>query len=242
MSRCVRMDRFMSERAFNLAIETSSRRGSIAFGCGDEMRATAELGRQRHGVELLPAVDRLCGEQGCRPSEIGEVYVSVGPGSFTGLRIAVTTAKMLAMAWEAKITAVPTLDVVIENAGHDAPPHVAVMLNAKRGQCFTGLYERREDRWMAEGEATLMTPGEVCQRYAEPFGVIGDHLPDHDWPQRAVLLDAGLATPRAEVAWRLGRSLAAAGQYIDAMELTPLYVRLPEAEEVWQAKQQAGGK
>lgn len=232
----------MGKRAFNLAIETSSRHGSIALGCGGEMRATAELGRQRHGVELLPAVDHLCGEQGCTPSEIDEVYVSAGPGSFTGLRIAVTTAKMLAMTWATKIVAVPTLDVVIENAGSDAPPHVAVMLNAKRGQCFTGLYARPDDRWVAEGEATLRTPAEVCQRYAEPFGVIGDHLPDHDWPQRAALLDAALATPRAEVAWRLGRSLAAAGHYIDAMELTPLYVRLPEAEEVWQARMQAAGK
>ncbi len=230
------MVRFMPADPFNLAIETSSRCGSVALGRGDELLATAAIGRQRHGVALMPAIDRLCGEWGIGPAGLGEVSVSIGPGSFTGLRIAVTTAKMLGRSVGAKLVAVPTLDVVVRNVP-DAPDGLAgacVMLNAKRGQCFTGLYEHRDGRWQALGEASLMTPAEVCDALAGAFVVIGDHLPAHAWPARARLLDASFAAPRVEMLWRLGRSAAKRGSFIDPLALKPLYVRLPEAEEVWQ--------
>ena len=236
---CGTMVRFMSGRDFNLAIETSSRCGSVALGRGDELLACEELGRGRHAVELMPAIDAMCREHDIGPREIGEVYLSIGPGSFTGLRIAVTTGKMLARSVGAKLVAVPTLDVVVENAPADATEHVAVMLNAKRGQCFTGLYERRDDRWAALGEAALMTPPEVCERIARPAAIVGDHLPEHDWPADVTVFDEALATPRAEVVWRIGRAMAKGGRFVDPLALAPLYVRLPEAEEVWR---QAEGK
>lgn len=66
--------------------------------------------------------------------------------------------------------------------------------------------------------------------------VIGDHLPDHDWPADVTLLTGDHATPRAQVLWQLGRAAAKAGQFVDPYALTPLYVRLPEAEELWQQR------
>ena len=226
----------MPAQPYNLAIETSSRRGGVALGRGDELLATAELVQlQRHNVELLQAVDAMCQRHGARPDQIGQVYVSIGPGSFTGLRIGVTTAKMLGISIGCRLVAVPTLDVVVRNAPADRL-HVAVCLNAKRGQCFTGIYERRGDDWTALLAPTLLTPAQLCDQAPRPLAVIGDHLPDHDWPDDVTLLDPPLAVPRSEMVWQLGRALAAGGEYVDALALEPLYVRLPEAEEKWRQR------
>ena len=268
----------MPSDRYSLAIETSSRRGSVALGRGDEMIETADLGEQRrHAVELLPAVDAMCRRNSVRPADLGEVYVSVGPGSFTGLRIGVTTAKTLGLALGCHLVAVPTLDAVVLNA---PPEHalVAVMLNAKAGRCYTGLYERRGDGWAALIEPTLLSPAELCERRMQLFdaspppfpppgptpaerhgqaprtplahatpppsppspphmAVIADKLPDFDWPADVQCLDPALATPRGEAVWRLGRAAAKDGRFVDPLELTPLYVRLPEPEERWRARQ-----
>jgi len=233
----------MTVREYTLAIETSSRVGGVALGRGEALIETVELPEQRrHAIELMPTIDRLCEKHGVAPAAIGQVYVSVGPGSFTGLRIGVTTAKLLGRTIGAKLVAVPSLDVVAQNAPADRAirGNVAVMLSAKRGQCFTGLYERRDDEWVATTAAALLTPAEVCERAPRPLAVIGDHLPAHDWPGDVELLDASLAVPRGEVVWRLGRRGAEAGRFVDPLALAPLYVRLPEAEEVWRAKRESG--
>lgn len=221
----------MAERAFNLAIETSSRCGSVAVGRGDDLLATRDLPAQRrHALALLPTVDALAGEHGFAPADLGEVYVSIGPGSFTGLRVAVTTAKMLARAVGSRLVAVPTLEVVAQNAPADCD-RVAVMLSAKGGRCFTGVFDRRGEAMIGQGAAQLLAPGQLLDTVAGEVAIIGDHLPEFDWPGRVTLLDAELARPRGQVVWHLGRARAAAGGFADPYQLTPMYVRLPEPEE-----------
>ena len=128
-----------------MAIETSGRQGSVALARGPVVLAESGFSTDReHARELLPTLDKLCREQGWRPSEIEQCYVSIGPGSFTGLRVAVTFARHLALAGGARIVAVPTLEVIAENCAILEPPpaHVAVILDAKRGQVFAAVYER----------------------------------------------------------------------------------------------------
>ena len=220
----------MNGSAYSLAIETSSRRGAVALGVGDSLLETLDLGEQRrHAVALMPGIDRLCRQHGVAPGNIAEIYVSVGPGSFTGLRVGVTTAKVLSRVTGAKLVAVPTLQVVAHNVLPDRAT-VAVMLNAKGGRCFTAVY--KPDR--AVLGPCLMTPAELCDVYRGP--VLGDQLPPHDWPADIELLDPALATPRGEAVWEIGRRMAQQGRFTPKLELTPLYVRLPEAEELWQAR------
>lgn len=227
----------MAQAIYNLAIETSSRSGAVTLGRGDQIVESVQLGPQRrHTMALMPAIEAVCGRHDVTPAAIGEIYVSAGPGSFTGLRIGITTAKTLAHVTGAKLVAVPTLDIVIENAPIEYE-HVAVCLGAKRGQCFTGVYRRAGDRWQRVIDPTLMTPAELLERAARPLAVVADHLPPFDWPGDVECLDEALAEPRSQVAWRLGRAAAQAGRFVEAMALVPLYIRLPEAEEVWQARQ-----
>src|SRR5206468_539320 len=70
----------------------------------------------KHAAEIVPMLDRLCRGHGWSPRDVEQLYVSTGPGSFTGLRIGVTLAKTMALATGVKLVAVPTVRVLAENA------------------------------------------------------------------------------------------------------------------------------
>ncbi len=229
----------MSAKRYNLAIETSGRVGGVCLGAGDAVLGSERLpAQQRHAIQLMPAIDRLVRTNGFEPAACEAVCVSVGPGSFTGLRIGVTAAKALARVSGATIAAVPTLDAIVENVPADRR-RVAVCLNAKRGQCFTGIYERGDETWRRVTEPNLLTVEQVMAH--EPVAVVGDeHVIERlDWPGSIERLDPRMSEPRSEVVWRLGRAMVSAGEVTDAYALAPMYVRLPEAEEVWQNKETA---
>jgi tRNA threonylcarbamoyl adenosine modification protein YeaZ len=147
----------MTRNDLVLALETSSRIGSVALAVGpqllDQSTFSAPL---RHSTEIFPAIARLLDPLGRTPTEISQVHISVGPGSFTGLRIAVTIAKSMYLANRAKIITVDSLDVIaanVDDASHAALFHnaaaessgtqrIATVLDAKRGQFFVAAYER----------------------------------------------------------------------------------------------------
>jgi len=96
----------------HIAIETSTRVGSVAVSRGDERRR-ADLGESRaHASDLMPAVDRLVKELGGTPGELASVLVGTGPGSYTGLRVGIATALGLARASGARARGVPSGEVL----------------------------------------------------------------------------------------------------------------------------------
>ena len=109
-----------------LALETSGRTGSVAIGTISQMLNEIEFsGQMRHSAELFPAIDTLLKGADKNPQDITEIYISAGPGSFTGLRIAVSFAKTMNLATGAKIVALDTLDVIAANV-IPKPPKSAI--------------------------------------------------------------------------------------------------------------------
>jgi tRNA threonylcarbamoyladenosine biosynthesis protein TsaB len=215
---------------YSLAIETSAASGEVVLAEGERIVEVIALSDQRrHAAELMPAIDEACRRREVSPGSIEEIYVSIGPGSFTGLRVGVTTAKTISFVTSAPVVGVPTLQVVAANAPQGCD-RVAVMLNAKGGRWFTSVFEGGR----AVFEASLMTPEQLRAVYEGE--VICDSPPDGVYDGSAGLrfLEAELAAPRAELVWRIGRAMARHGQFTDAMKLAPLYVRLPEAQERWE--------
>jgi tRNA threonylcarbamoyladenosine biosynthesis protein TsaB len=107
----------MRPKPLILAIETSGRTGSVAIALGEQMLSEAHFpGPMRHSAEIFPAIQGLLKRFSRKPKEIEHIYISIGPGSFTGLRIAVALAKTMHLANAAKIIAVDTLDVIAANA------------------------------------------------------------------------------------------------------------------------------
>ena len=233
----------MPDRPYNLAIETSGRSGSITLGRADELIDSAELPhKRRHNVELLPTIDSLCKTHGVTPDRIGQVYVSLGPGSFTGLRVGITTAKMLALASGVEVFGIPTLDVLAQNAPADAG-HVAVCLNLKHDTVHCAAYRREGDAWSPEIESKLRTMAELLDESPSPLWIIGDPLPaiPVGLADGVTVLDPAHAVGQSRAVWHLGRAAAKSRPADDPMTLAPLYIREPEAVELWNRRHGAGG-
>ncbi|MEX2672315.1 MAG: tRNA (adenosine(37)-N6)-threonylcarbamoyltransferase complex dimerization subunit type 1 TsaB [Phycisphaeraceae bacterium] len=220
---------------FNIAIETASRQGSLTLGRGDALLASVDLPVQRrHRVGLLPGIASLCAEHDVEPEQLDEVYVSLGPGSFTGLRVAMTGAIALSVARSLRLVGVPTLDVVARNtpAGHQ---RVAVCLNVKRETAWCGVFERQGAGWTATVEPALRTLDELFKVAARPVALVGDPLPalPDPLPGGVTVLPASHARPRAEAVWRIGRERASEDRYTPSTALAPIYARPPEAVTLW---------
>jgi tRNA threonylcarbamoyl adenosine modification protein YeaZ len=141
----------MTYKTLVLAVETSSRIGSVAIALGEKILAETTFSAPiRHSAEIFPAISDILNRFSKKPQNIEQIYISSGPGSFTGLRIAVTLAKSMHLASAAKIIALDTLDVIAANAndyiedtsGRKPPERIATVLDAKRGQFFIAVYER----------------------------------------------------------------------------------------------------
>jgi tRNA threonylcarbamoyladenosine biosynthesis protein TsaB len=230
------------ENAPTIALETSGRIGSIAVGRGSSIAATETFSRPMgHAVELMPALDRLCKTNDIAPTDVGYVYVSAGPGSFTGLRIGVTVARSIALANGAKIVRVPTLDVVAQNAleMHEPPDDLAVILDAKRRRVYAASFRRTGDVYQRTCEPAECDPLVFLSAMPRTAAVIGEGVAYH---QEAVK-ESGLQSPgdefaraRAEAVFRLGAKEARTGVFEDPGDVIPIYIRRPEAEEVWEQR------
>ena len=190
----------MAQKPLTLAVETSSRIGSVAIALGEQILAeSAFSGPMRHSAELFPAIRSLLDRFNREPQEIEHIYISVGPGSFTGLRIAVTMAKAMHLANAAKIVAVDTLDVIAANVIGLTTEHrvssieypaslvrhsfsdggsieyIAAVLDAKRGQFFIAVYQRTAVRRPPKG---VPRTAESDERRATSDGIWKKTLPD----------------------------------------------------------------
>jgi tRNA threonylcarbamoyladenosine biosynthesis protein TsaB len=232
-----------------IAIETSSRQGSVAAARGAELLAEAVFPTdQEHARELLPTLDALCRAQGWAAASIEQCCISIGPGSFTGLRVAVTFARHLALATGARICAVPTLDVIAENCATlaDAPEVVTVILDAKKNLVFAAGFARRPGGTAGEFtyerilEPCMIEPTALFSKLPKPAAAIGAGLLHHQATMEAggaIVLDQALWFPRAANVHKLGWRLAKQGRFTAARELVPFYLRRPEAEELWEKRQ-----
>jgi tRNA threonylcarbamoyladenosine biosynthesis protein TsaB len=227
-----------------LAIETSGRIGSVALV--DDGAVVAEEAFEhglKHAAEILPMIDRLCQGRGWGPKDLQEVYVSAGPGSFTGLRIGITLAKTLAFAIGVKLVAVPTVRVLAENAPPQAK-HVVIVLDAKRDQVFTARFERVSNEWVEREGAHLDSLTAMIQRAPKPLCLVGEGIPYHrkfiPTGEDGVVTGEESWRARAAVVAKIGGEMARRGEFVDPFKLTPIYVRKPEAEEKREMAERAG--
>ena len=130
-----------------LHIETATDVCSVALSRGTEIIGLKEeAGGNNHAKNLLPFVDEVLKEAGVSKSEINGVAVSIGPGSYTGLRIGVSTAKGIAYTAGIPVMAVSTLESIAQGAkqlwseSSDEQPHIVPMIDARRMEVFTTRY------------------------------------------------------------------------------------------------------
>jgi len=232
--------RYNADLMHLLAIETSGLCGGIALVTGDaEPTLVDEVlldQALRHARDLLPAIRSVCQRAGLEPRTLDVLAVSIGPGSFTGLRVAVTLAKVMAWDTGAAVVPVPSLRAMAENAPPGRSP-VACIRDAKRGGLYASLFERCGEEMTETFGPALIQPEALADRLAPGTLVLGrgaakarealtgfDVAPEALWDIRP-----------AAVA-RLGHRLWQDGETVDPLHLAPIYIRRPEAEEVWQRR------
>lgn len=211
-----------------LAIETACGAPAVALLKGDEPCARAEAPAGSRGAErLLPCIDQVLREGGASLAALDAVAISIGPGSFTGLRVGVATVKGLAFGDALPVVPVPTLAAVAASAGPQAGPVVAV-LDAQRGEFYAAAFEAGVE----VGRLGDRVHGAEALRAALPAGcvLVG--------PAQQAVEDAGVLglvwvesqEPLANCVARLGAVALAGGEAVSAAELVPRYVRRAEAE------------
>jgi tRNA threonylcarbamoyladenosine biosynthesis protein TsaB len=227
-----------------LAIETSQREASVALrdrARGGAIHDEPLSPRKRHDDDLLPAIDRMFARANLRSADLrdGVVAVSIGPGGFTGLRIAVATAKMLAETLHVKLVAVPSAVVAAEAWQGDGP--ILVALACKNDTFWLTRLERAKAesgsvRWGIAGEPAIARSSDF------DFSGVRAVLADEHFPAaaRSWVQDARLPvmTPvfSARACLLAGERLLAEGATIDPLNLLPLYPREPEAVSLWNAR------
>ena len=129
-----------------LALETSDKIGSVAaIADGNPLAELILDRRQRSAQSLLPAVDSLLKQVGWRPADVQLVGVSIGSGSFTGLRVGVTAAKVFAYAVGAEVLGVNTSEAIAANCADTSCNEVSVVIDAQRGELVVQSFVRQAD-------------------------------------------------------------------------------------------------
>lgn len=219
-----------------LAISTSTSRGSAAIlGAGDAVAQVVYADLQGHAERLFEAIDDALARAGEERTAIQAVACDVGPGSFTGVRVGVASAKGIALALAAPLVGVVSLEAMARAAfveGAAAQDElVMAAVDARKGEVFVGVWDASGATIVAPCARPLATEaffvaglspekllvvGEVAAAVALPPGVRGARGPSLDLPDAAWI--GRVAQPRL-----------AGGAAGDPAALEPLYVRPPDA-------------
>ncbi len=215
-----------------MGIEAATRVASVAVI--SEEKILAEISQEAkltHSETLLPQIEQAL--KIANVETVDAVAVSIGPGSFTGLRIGLATAKALSYAWQTKIIGVPTLQAI----SYHFPTNNSVvipMLDAQKNRAYFQKFKNRQPlseievknideivKGAGELDAEIFLCGEVLNKIKI------------DLPPNVKIAPPNCRMPRAVNVALCGKDLLDAGEISNVMNMEPLYIRRSEAEELW---------
>lgn len=227
-----------------LIIETSTRIAVVAVAAGERVLSECCLEEtRRHARDLAPAVSALLRGQGWKPDDIEAVLVSRGPGSYTGLRVGLISAKTFAYATECLLIALDTFAALAEQAPGGADS-IDVLADAQQDRVYLQRFARVPDT----GALAAVTPLTICP-FADWMGdssraawVTGPGLHGKlsRVPATTQVAPESAWAVRAETLARLGARRMLAREFDDPWSLEPVYLRPSAAEQQWELR--SGGR
>ena len=230
-----------------LAIESSAVTASVAILTDDILTAEYTINyKKTHSQTLLPMIEEICAMTQTEPESFDLIAVSVGPGSFTGLRIGAATGKGIAFALDKKMVAVPTLKAMAYNF-YGTKDIICPIMDAKRQHLYTGVYSFDDNGELEEvKEQSLISYEELCD-YLNELGknviFVGDGatVAAETFEQKLTcsysVAPANICTQRASSVAILAKKMYENGQAISSDELSPDYLRPSQAEREMAKKQ-----
>jgi tRNA threonylcarbamoyladenosine biosynthesis protein TsaB len=212
-----------------LAVETSTLAGGVALLEAGRLVAEYVLDVSvTHSERLMAAVERALRDARWAAEDLQGLAVAIGPGSFTGLRIGVSTVKGLALALEIPVAPVPTLDGLARRVPFAALP-VCPVLDARKNEVYASRYRWDGDAMRREWEYLALAPDVLAGRLDEPTILIGDGAASVVSPH-ARMAPPWLGVPSPAAVGFLGLERLRAGDVVKPAELAPLYLRPSQAE------------
>ncbi len=219
-----------------LGVETSTMQGSVALVGGHRLLSEYTLNVEAtHSERLLPAIERMLRDAGIGLDALGGIAVSIGPGSFTGLRIGLSTVKGLAYATGLPVAGVPTLEAMawtVPFVRHQVCP----VLDARKQEVYAALFRFDHGVLVRIMPEAALAPELLCRKIRRPTLFLGDGLEAYGELFRRLLADKLLVPPlasrgaRAGCVAELGRQRLLRGERDASASLTPRYLRPSEAE------------
>ncbi len=204
------------------------------------------MGAGTGGGTLLPMIDSLLRRTGMSPGSIDHVAVSVGPGSFTGVRVGLATAKGFALGANARVSGVSTLEALAASYGLTQGT-VCAILHAGRGEVYAAFYNWVNSELQALGPEAVLSPEALALQTSLPslgdIHLIGDAVAAYrdrlqvNFCGRARVTDEGLsAKPTAATVARLALRQIQRDPTgtLHGKEVDPVYLRRAEAELNWE--------
>jgi tRNA threonylcarbamoyladenosine biosynthesis protein TsaB len=226
-----------------LGIETATPQVGVAIGGHEGVLAQAHSARgRRHAENLTPAIDFVCRQARIDLHEVSCVAVDLGPGLFTGLRVGVAAAKAMASALRVPMIGVSSLDLVAFPVRFSSRL-IVTAIDARRGEVFYALYRQVPGGVQRLGEPSVGTPDDLASELLaakDDILLVGDgalrYIEAFEGLSKVEVADQGLAYPSASSLVQLAHAQALREQWVKPWELTPLYLRKPDAEINWKTR------
>jgi tRNA threonylcarbamoyladenosine biosynthesis protein TsaB len=226
-----------------LGISTSTAQVGCAIGGHEGILGAVHSTRgRRHAETLTPAIEFLCRQTRIGLEEIGAVAVDLGPGMFTGLRVGIAAGKALAHARRLPMIGVTSLDLLAFPLRH-CNRRIVCVIDAGRGEVFHASYRQSPGGVQRLSDPEVATPDELASDLLatnEELLLVGDGALRHREALEVVrhveLADPGTAHPQASSLVQLAHARALREDFVSPVELSPLYIRKPDAEINWQTR------
>lgn len=225
-----------------LGIETSTMTGSVAILKEDRVLAEYTLHTpQTHTERLLHTIHQTLQAVSLSVRDLDGIAVSAGPGSFTGLRIGVTTAKSIAYSIRKPVAAIPSLDALASQYLF-CNTLICPMIDARKKEVYAAFYRNSGAQVQRLSEYAVVQPEDFVREITEPALFLGDGV----FPYRpvierllgeqAIFADPVHLLPRGSCIAKLGYDRFKRGEQDDCFALTPVYLRKSEAEIHWEQR------
>ena len=226
-----------------LGIEAATSVASAAVALDDLLVAERTINNKRtHSVNLLPMIKGVLEDAGIEHAQLGGIAASIGPGSFTGLRIGLATARTLAQAWGLPAVGIGTLEALAcldqsRGAGLTCP-----VITARKNEVYAAVYE---NGLQCVAGPVAISPVDLAlelKKFEQPVTLLGDgalvyrEIFQEQMGDAVLFASGGLCLPRGASVASLGLSRFKAGQGGSYSNLRPFYLRLSEAESKWLQK------
>lgn len=227
-----------------LSIDTCDSRGSVALLRDDSVAGLIpHETKEEYSSWLLPAVNTLLEKAGLSMKHVNGYAVAAGPGSFTGVRVGLTTVKAWAEVYGMPVAAISRLEGIAAEVGGSLN-YVAAFVDAQRGQVFGGVYRKDGEDLLGVGEEMVIAPGKFIKTAVELAG--GERIawasPDHGlvvtepaWKEREKRGESleEVSATLAAIIGRIGLRRFGEGKATDPLALDANYVRRSDAEIFW---------